>query len=141
MSDRVQEYKRQKTIKENRLPLMYIVFSDRKGVSEVRVKQVTELKKANRKGWRSSGEEFTISDYKLEPVTEDVKQYPPIKNDYPYEVGIVDGEISYEDRGISSGFGDLWQWTYYCSLDKEDVEKYREKEIEIINKKYLNKEV
>ena len=52
------------------------------------------------------------------------------------EIEIEVDKISTSEDGFSSGFGDLWQWSYYCTLSKKDADEYYLKELERVSKKY-----
>jgi hypothetical protein len=120
---KVQEYLKRKKIEELGLPKLYIVKSSRDGVDKPVERQVVDIvetvgHRINDKGRTS------IDRYKLE-------------NEYPYEVDIVKGETSNLDEGYGSGFGDLWGWSYFCSINKDEANQYYQKEYKRVNEKYL----
>ena len=60
-------------------------------------------------------------------------------NQYPGEVDIKTGETSMIEHGYGSGFGDLWSWSYFFTLSKDEAESYRNVELKRVSDKYLNK--
>lgn len=103
---------------------MFSFESTRKGVSEIKealiwdIKQVTSRYKDGNNEWA----EYIVDHYKL--------------NESPYNPCIRRGETVGSKEGHGSGFGDLWAWTWFSSLDKSELEKARQKEIQRIAKKY-----
>ncbi len=57
-------------------------------------------------------------------------------HDGPYEARIDDGEVLGKNEGYGSGFGDLWSWTWFYSLDRSVLETARAAESERVDKKY-----
>jgi len=55
---------------------------------------------------------------------------------FPYKIEIEEDKINASEDGYSTGFGDLWQWSYYCTLSKKDADEYYLKEIERVSQKY-----
>lgn len=122
---KVQEYLKNKKIQELGLPKLYIVKSSREGVEQPVERQVVEIVESV----ALRGEEkLPIDRYKLE-------------GSYPYEVDILRGDISTNERGSGSGFGDLWQWTYFSSFSKEESDKYYQEELTRVENKYLKTKV
>ena len=116
---KVQEYLRNKKIQELGLPKLYIVHSSPEGVKDVVEKQVVEI--VENVAFRGN-ERLPIDRYKLDTS--------------PYEVDIPRGEYSLEDSRYGSGFGDLWGYTYFSSFNREESERWYEKELERVSKKY-----
>lgn len=117
---KVQEYLREKKIIELGLPKLYIVKSTKNGVENIIEHQVVEIIE----NVSYLGNERTPSDrYKLE-------------DSFPYEVDILRGETSKKCDGYGTGFGDLWEWSYFCSLSLDETQKYLEEETERIKNKY-----
>lgn len=119
---KLEEYKRNKEIERLGLPLMYIVKSTREGVESLE-RQTVEISK----------ESLTKSGN----CTEWKQKYKYKFDESPYETEITDGENSSLNEGHGSGFGDLWEWSYYCTLSKDDADQYAEKELQRITKTYL----
>lgn len=119
MESRVQEYLRKKKIKDLALPKLYIVKSTPEGVDQPVERQVVEIVEGI---GLDCIKNLPIDRYKLE-------------GEYPYEVDIVRGETSDIDSGYGTGFGDLWGWSYFSSLSKDDADQYfNEESIRVKNK-------
>ncbi len=123
---KVQEYLRKKKIKELGLPMMYVVKSTPDGVGKPVERQVVEIKPNYNFVTYSDGKMVLLSKYVME-------------DDFPYEIDIEENNISASNSGYGSGFGDLWGWTYYCTLSKEDAEQYYINEWERVKDKYYYK--
>jgi hypothetical protein len=108
MMSKVQEYLRNQKIKELGLPTIWVVQSDRTGVSKPVEMQVVEIK----------GNTHFL-------------------DNFPHQVRFSEGETSYKEEGYGTGFGDLWGWTCYSCLSKENAETYYEQELERVTNKYL----
>lgn len=91
------------------------------GVKDVVEKQVVEIIE-NVGTLYTDNEKLPIDRYKLDTS--------------PYEVEIVRGETFVEDSQYGSGFGDLWGYTYFSSFNREESERWYEKELERVSKKY-----
>lgn len=116
---KVQEYLEKKRIEALGLPPIWIVKSSvEDGVSEPYECKTKDIKESN---YRRSDENFHLKEVKA-------FKYILVNHKYPFEVRIDEGELSRTDEGFGSGCGDLWVWTYYCSLSKEDAQAYYEKE-------------
>ena len=105
---------------------MYCFKSDREGVSEI--KELLIWSKTTGITYRSDG-------------TKIGKTIPYDRFDYkfkeaPYNASILAGDSLSVDRGCGSGFGDLWSWTWFCSQDKELLEKEKEKELQRVIETY-----
>jgi len=118
---KVQEYLRNKRIKELGYPKMYTVKSTRRGVDPPEERQVIEI----------SDDGFIISSEGKIPF----KRYK-FEDSFPFSVVIQEGKNSSKEEGYGSGFGDLWEWSYYSTFSKEDAEKYYGEESERIKQKY-----
>lgn len=118
---KVQEYLKNKRIKELGLPMLYIVKSTRDGVNEPIERQVVDIKE----GVAFRGSEKLIYD-----------RYILDEKSYPYEVDILRGNSSSKDDGYASGCGDLWVWSYFSSFDKEEAYKYYDEECLRVKNKY-----
>ena len=121
---KVQEYLKKKKIQELGLPKLYLVKSSPEGVEKPVERQVVEI--IENVAFRGK-ERLPIDRYKLDDCG------------FPYEVDIIRDEISTKDDGYGSGFGDLWSWSYFSSLSKDDIERYYQEETERIENKYFNK--
>lgn len=116
---KVQDYIKRRRIEELGLPKIWMVKSDRTGVSKPHESQVVNIIE----GIAFRGEERTrIDRYQVEET--------------PYNIDIVNLEKSTSIDGYGSGIGDLWSWTYYCTFSKEDADTYYEKELYRITEKY-----
>lgn len=111
---KVQEYLKKKKIQELGLPKLYVVKSSPDGVEKPVEKQVVEI--VENIAFRGE-ERLPIDRYKLEGSY------------YPYEVDILRGETSSLLDGYGTGVGDLWCWSYFSSLSKDEIEKYYEDEL------------
>ena len=103
---KVQEYLKKKKIQELGLPKLYVVKSSPEGVEKPVERQVVEI--IENVAFRGK-ERLPIDRYKLDDCG------------FPYEVDIIRDEISTKDDGYGSGFGDLWSWSYFSSLSKDDI--------------------
>jgi hypothetical protein len=54
----------------------------------------------------------------------------------PFECTLVDGQDVGEESGHGSGFGDLWSWSYFFSINKESLEAKRAQENKRVYEKY-----
>jgi hypothetical protein len=125
--NKLQEYLEKKRIATLELPKMWIVKSTRKGVELPIEVQVSKIKENNGSCSWYEGKNF---------VTKPITKY--YLEDYLFDsVGIVEGKEYELQVGSGSGCGDLWEWSYYCTLSKELAFKYFEKELEIITDKYI----
>lgn len=118
---KLEDYFERKRVIDLALPKLYIVKSTRDGVEQPVEKQVIEIKK---------------SGIRLSPTKKQIYKY--IVEGSPYEVNIVDGETSNMIEGYGTGFGDLWEWSYYSSFSKEDADAYYLEESERVKEKYKN---
>jgi hypothetical protein len=123
---KVQEYLHNKKIKELGLPKVWVVKSTPEGVELPIERQVVEIK-LNISTRHYNSKEIQLNRYVLDKVS------------YPFEVDIENDSLSSSDYGYGSGFGDLWAWTYYTTLSKEDADEYYVKELKRITSKYLNR--
>lgn len=120
---RVQEYLKRRKIEELGLPKIWVVKSERTGVSTPCELQVVEIVEGV--AWRIDREERIRTDrYKVEHS--------------PYEIDIEYSKKSTSIHGYGTGLGDLWGWTYYCTFSKEDANIYYVNEISRVSKKYEN---
>lgn len=123
---KVQEYLRKKKIQEMELPKMYFVKSNREGVDKPVELQVSEIIKNSSFRIIGFGDKIPYTKYKFD--------------ESPYEIEILSGETSAIDKGLCCGIGDSWVWNHFCSLSKNEAEKYYKNEKTRIEKKYKNKE-
>lgn len=110
---KLQEYFEKKRIERLGLPKIWVVKSTREGVDvpiECQVKQIDN-----------------VSNYKRHIISES-----------PYEIDIENGKVESINEGFGTGFGDLWAWTYYSTLSKEDADKYYLTELDRVTNKYLS---
>lgn len=131
MSDKIAQYKERKRIEAEGLPIMYVVHSSPVGVDDIIEVQVTNINRNAGKVTTYGIGNDTKIEYSYDTYT--------LEKGFPSEVDIKEGEISSTQEGHGSGFGDLWSWTYYCTIDKDDAEAYFEKETQRVNEKYLKK--
>jgi len=115
---KVQEYLRKRRISE--LPKIWIVISDRNGVEKPVEYQVTEI---------IEGVSIQL------PIGSRVDRYK--LDSSPFNVDILDGETSGKDEGYGSGIGDLWGWTNYGTLSKEEAYNYYLTELTRVTDRYL----
>jgi hypothetical protein len=103
------------------LGTIFCFRSSREGVSEI--KELLIWEKVETGGWRGNrSERISIQNYKM--------------NETPYNAQIWSDELVAENAGFGSGFGDLWAWSWFSSLDKNELEKSRQKEILRVAGKY-----
>jgi hypothetical protein len=57
---------------------------------------------------------------------------------YPFTIPLKNEKDLYENHGYGSGFGDLWVWSYFASLDKEVAEAKLTEESKRVYDKYLD---
>ena len=124
---KVQDYLKQKKIKESGLRKIYIVESTREGVSDVMERQVIDIK-------QHVSTIFCGGDNK---VNIPVHRYFLETESYPFNVDIEEGEESTLDEGYGSGFGDLWEWSYFSSFSIEEAQEFKEKETKRVEQNYL----
>lgn len=124
----VQEYLKKKKIKELGLPKMYIVKSTPKGVSDIKESQVINIVEGkNKKIYSDIYPEGKVIPYKIYYM----------EDGFPYEIDMDEDSISDSVEGHGTGFGDLWGWTYYCTLSEDDAKEYHKNETERVSKKYF----
>jgi len=118
----VEEYLKNKKIKEMELPKLFIVKSTRLGVDKPIERQVESVREGV--SYRIDGKERTrIDRYGL-------------GSQYPYEVDMLLGETSTNDCGYGTGTGDLWQWGYFSSFSEDEANGYYEAELKRVTEKY-----
>lgn len=115
METKTQIYLRKKKALEDGLPLFWVIKSSPEGVEKPRSCQSLE---------------------KIELSTK--YRYLLETDKFPYELDINKGDISITEKGYGTGCGDLWGWTYYSTISKEDADEYYEKELIRVTEKYLN---
>lgn len=125
---KVQEYLKRKEREKLNLPTMYVVRSSRKGVGKPEEKPVIEIKidaswSFSRKK-DGSEEKVSLTKYSME-------------GDFPHEIFIPVGQKSSKEEGYGSGFGDLWSWTYFCTLSKDEAFEYYKEESKRVQEKYF----
>jgi len=126
VSPQLHDYYKKKRLEAERkeLGMMYVVYSDRDGVKDVQEFQIIELNPRIGNGESEGIGKYTYSRYVID------------NTEFPYEIDIIDGEDSSIEEGYGTGTGDLWSWTYYFALNKEDAEEYFKKERVRVQKKY-----
>lgn len=125
---KVQDYLEKRRIAESGLPKAWVVKSTRQGVELPVERQVIDVNENS--GLRHySHKTVNLSKYLLDKV-----------GGFPYEAIIEIGEKSTGIEGHNTGFGDLWAWTYYVTLDNQDAIEYYAKELKRVTKKYLTPE-
>lgn len=112
---KLKDYLEQKRISQLGLPKIYVVKSTRDGVNQPLECQVVNVE--------------VLSDFNI------VRYH--IKDCFPYQIDIKDGELFAIEEGYGSGFGDLWAWTYFCSPSLEEANNFFEQETERVKEKYL----
>lgn len=125
---KVQEYLRKKEIENRGLPKVWVVKSTREGVSGLMERQISDIKFGHSWIMRGSSRE-----------KETLDRYFILENGFPNEFDLVRGESSTTEDGYGSGMGDLWSWTYFISLSREEALKWRVSEIARIEEKYQPK--
>ena len=120
---KVQDYLENKRIDSIGYPNIYVVKSTRKGVELPEERRVIDIQYMSQKSFYSNNKIVFSDKYVL-------------GEKFPYEIEIEVDKISTSEDGFSSGFGDLWQWSYYCTLSKKDADEYYLKELERVSKKY-----
>jgi len=128
MGEKLQKYLENKRIKEQGLPIMYVVKSDRTGVEMPVERQVIEIKKNTCI--------FTYANDKT--VSGDT--YILDKTCFPYEIVIPQNRTSASEDGYGSGQGDLWSWSYCCFLSYNDAIIHYHNEFTRIKNVYGKKE-
>jgi hypothetical protein len=107
---------------------MYIVKSTRQGVEEPKEREVVSISEKVGQYTSGSRKDKYIDLYKLDTT------------EFPYEVDLVEDEISGEDEGYGTGVGDLWAWTYYYTKSLEDAWEYHKRQSEWVKEQYLKEE-
>lgn len=121
-----QEYKEKRRIEALGLPKIWVVYSDRKGVKEPIEHQVIHI---------FEGNSFILS-------IDGVKLEEPIAVDRykiaeaPYEINFERGKTYSLNAGYGSGCGDLWAWSYFSCLSKEEADTYYLNEVKRVKEKY-----
>jgi len=100
---------------------MYTFESTRKGVGKI--KKILIWKHRVSSGRGSTGE-FKINNYEFQ--------------ESPYNGQIYDDKLVGKNIGCGSGFGDLWAWTWFISLDETALIQARQEEFLRIKEKYLD---
>jgi hypothetical protein len=100
---------------------MYTFESTRKGVGKI--KKILIWKHQVSSGRGSNGE-FKINNYDFQ--------------ESPFSGQIYDDNLVGVNRGCGSGFGDLWSWTWFISLDETALIQARQEEFLRIKEKYLD---
>lgn len=122
---KVQDYLRnKKLVEEIGTDTMYYLYSDRTGV-EKRIVKIDSVEKGSR---RQHNGQTTWTESKRYKFKES-----------PYEMEIYEGDTHGQNDGYASGFGDLWYWSQFCSLDEKVIDELYDKELKRITEKYLNK--
>lgn len=118
---RVDEYKKKKMIEEMKLPKLWVIHSDREGVSMPRQLQVVAIDE--------------IGERHYEYYRTKVKRYK--FEEEPFSIDIEEGRDNGRNHGYGSGFGDLWCWTWFCSFSEEESLDYYRMESARIEETYL----
>lgn len=127
---KVQEYLSRKAREKLNLPTMYVVHSSREGVDKPLEKPVTAIKVDagwsffRKKDGSNLEEKVSLTKYSME-------------GGFPYEILIPVGQKSSKEEGHGSGFGDLWSWTYFCTLSKDEALEYYKVESKRVQDKYF----
>jgi len=121
-----EDYLRKKgSLPEKDLGIIYTFKSSRSGVHEI--KESLIWKKCTSNGQTS-----------LKGVTKNVTIQKYSLNESPYEIDIWGEDIVGEHSFGGSGFGDLWSYSHFGSLDKSALEEARVIEKQRIEQKYTN---
>jgi len=123
----VQDYLEKKRIAKLGLPKAWVIESTPSGVELPVERQVIEFH-AN----------WGVVNY--ENKTVNTSKYFLDDAGFPYEVIIEENKESTSIRGYGTGFGDLWGWSYYVTLNEQDGLDYYAKELKRVTKKYLTPE-
>ena len=121
---RVADYKRKKAL-EN-MPMMYVIQSDRKGVTMKSI-CVVEITKGNRRQ--------SYVDGKFTPWVESTRYK---FDESPYEMEIYHDETVGRFDGYASGFGDLWYNSTFITLSETEAAKVYAEESKRVYDKYLD---
>ena len=127
---KVQEYLKLKRIKEQGLPVMYIVHSSPEEVKEPYQVQVEEIIKGTHPSLTYGENNEIISEKTYD-------KYILLHDGFPKEILIA--ETSNQVSGYGSGFGNLWGWTLFCTLSKDEADEYYKKELQRVSEKYLER--
>lgn len=112
--------KEQYLINKGKIPdpkfgVLHIVHSTRKG-TELFTQMVWDIGKGNTQTF---------------PIQLESKRYY-MKDIYPYEIDIYEGQTYGENHGHGSGVGDVWSWSYFAFLNINDAKiKYEEEKVRI----------
>lgn len=119
---KTQDYLQKKKDEKSPKPKMWVIYSDRHDIEKPKEISIKEIM-------------LNHAHVNYEHIQKSLTRY--MFDVSPYEIDIVEGDISASADGYGSGFGDLWAWTYYCTLSKEDADIYYEKELKRVTDKYL----
>jgi len=125
---KVQDYLEKKRIASLNLPMAWVIKSTPDGVELPVERQVIEL-----------NVNYGIINYESKRVNFS-RYFLDEAGGFPYEADIEAGEVSTAINGYGCGFGDLWSWTYYVTLNKQDGLNYYAEELKRVTKKYLTPE-
>lgn len=107
----MEDYLRKKgRLPEKDLGKIYCFQASPKGVDEI--KELLIWKTHKTKGWRGSPtNEVLLNNYEMKEA--------------PYYAEIWGDEVVHENRATGSGFGDLWGYTWFSSMDRDALLKER----------------
>jgi len=121
--NQVQEYLEQKRLEK--MPKMWVVKSDPTGVELPKERTIINKKEKFSKVHCGDGRIYYNNRYYLD------------QSEFPFEIDIEEGKTSGKDSGYGFGVGDLWGWSYFCSLYQEEAEQYYQEELKRVTEKYL----
>jgi len=119
---KVDDYKKKKMIEELMLPKLWVVHSDRDGVSMPRELQVISIIHEAGIRYYDNNVKVRLKKYKFD--------------ESPYELDIEDGQTRGTSIGYGTGEGDIWSWTWFFSLTAEDALDFYKEECKRVTEKY-----
>ena len=99
--------------------VIYYFYSDRNGVYDIKKSKVEDVSHNN--GFRGD-EEVTVTKYYID--------------ESPYDFEFWGDDKYSSNHGFASGFGDLWEWSYYGSFDEDIIKERHKIESKRVREKY-----
>ncbi len=122
--NKLQEYKERKRMEALNLRI-FICKSDKNGTGEIEEYLVKHVMPNHGTKKYADG------------ITKSITKYLLNTDKFPMEVEITEGDDFENIKGYGSGFGDLWEWTYHCSLSKEECLEWKTIEQKRIEDEYF----
>lgn len=108
---------------------LYVVKSNRSGVSDLKKMKIIKI--------------INKVEKQLYPFEQIIDRYVLDSNEFGFgynmEIDMGRGDNFSKKCGHGTGFGDLWEWTYYASIHENDAKEWMHTERKRITEKYLNK--